>query len=255
VQRADAGDKRRVAWIASLRHVADLALPPRCPGCGEIVAADHRFCAACWRSLVFLGPPWCAACNLPFEHDRGAGAQCGACLAAPPPHDGVRAAVAYGDVARSVALKLKYGGRLACAETMARAMARLLPAEADLLVPVPLHRWRLWTRGFNQAALIAAALARSSGVPARCELLRRTKATPVLRGLGARRRAKAVAGAFALAPGAGPALTGKTVVLVDDVHTSGATADACVRTLKRGGAAKVILLCWARVLAAGEGGD
>lgn len=234
--------------IAPLARLADLALPPRCPGCGEVVGADHRFCAACWGSLRFLGPPWCAACHLPFDFDRGEDALCASCIADPPPHDGVRAAVAYGEVARHVALRLKYGGRMAYAATMARAMARLMPAEAELLVPVPLHRWRIWGRGFNQAALIASALSGASGIPAHSRLLRRVKATPVLRGLGARGRAKAVAGAFALAPGAREMLKGKCVVLVDDVHTSGATAEACARVLKRGGAAQVILLCWARVL-------
>jgi ComF family protein len=131
---------------------------------------------------------------------------------------------------------------------MARAMARLMPEGADLLVPVPLHRWRIWSRGFNQAALIATALSKTSGVPVDVEILRRVKATPVLRGLGARRRAKAVAGAFASAKGAKSRLAGRTVVLIDDVHTSGATAAACARVLKRAGADKVILLCWARVL-------
>ncbi|MFD0945871.1 double zinc ribbon domain-containing protein [Sphingomonas canadensis] len=240
--------------MAPLSRLADLALPPRCPGCGEIVHADHRFCAACWASLRFLGPPWCATCQAPFDHDRGEGAQCGECLADPPPHDGVRAAVAYGDVARGVALKLKYGGRTAAAITMAQAMARLMPGDAGLLVPVPLHRWRIWGRGYNQAALIAAALSRQTGVPADPFLLRRVKATPVLRGLGARRRAKAVAGAFALARNARATLKGRAVVLVDDVHTSGATARACARVLRRGGAARVTVLCWARVLE-GDGTD
>ncbi|MBB5710440.1 ComF family protein [Sphingomonas xinjiangensis] len=169
-------------------------------------------------------------------------------MAAPPAHDGVRAAVAYGDVARGVALKLKYGGRLGCADTMARAMMRLMPSDADLLIPVPLHRWRTWSRGFNQAALIARSLSRASGTPSDVELLRRVKATPILRGLGPKGRAKAVSGAFALAPDAQAILRGKTIVLIDDVHTSGATANACTRVLKRGGAARVILLCWARVL-------
>ncbi len=169
-------------------------------------------------------------------------------MAEPPPHDGVRAAVAYGEVARDVALKLKYSGRLACAETMARAMGRLLPEGAELLVPVPLHRWRIWSRGFNQAALIADSLGRKYALPVEKQLLLRTRATPVLRGLGARGRAKAVQGAFALTADAKAKLAGRTVVLVDDVHTSGATGAACARALKRGGAAKVILLCWARVL-------
>jgi ComF family protein len=228
--------------------VADLALPPRCPGCGAVTDADHRFCARCWDSLRFLGPPWCASCQLPFEFDRGDNAQCADCLAKSPPHDGVRAAVAYGAVARSVALKLKYGGRLSAAETMARAMVRLIPDDAALLVPVPLHRWRIWSRGFNQAALIADTLGKARGVPVARNLLRRTRATPVLRGLGHKGREKAVRGAFALASDAKAQLAGKTVVLVDDVHTSGATAGACARMLKRGGAARVILLCWARVL-------
>lgn len=233
---------------ASLRTLAELVLPPRCPGCGAVVSADHRFCAACWGSLRFLGPPWCAGCQIPFEYDLGPDAMCAECIAEPPPHDGVRAAVAYGDVARHVALRLKYGGRTAYAATMAAAMARLMPGGVELLVPVPLHRWRIWSRGFNQASLIADALARASGVPADPHLLRRVKATPVLRGLGKRGRARAVAGAFALAPDARARLKGRTVVLVDDVHTSGATSDACAKLLKRGGAAKVVLLCWARVL-------
>lgn len=195
-----------------------------------------------------IAPPWCATCNLPFDYDRGPEAQCGQCLATPPAHDGVRAAVAYGPAARSLALKLKYGRRTAYAATAARLMTRLMPEGANLLVPVPLHRWRIWTRGFNQAALIARELSQRSGVPAELDLLRRIKATPVLRGLGARGRAKAIAGAFSVAPGAGEAVKGRSIVLVDDVHTSGATTDACVRVLKRGGAARVTILCWARVI-------
>lgn len=210
--------------------------------------ADHRFCAACWGRLTFLGPPWCAGCQRPFTFDTGQGALCAACETGRPAYDGVRAAVAYGDVARGVALKLKYGGRLACAETMARAMARLMPDEADLLVPVPLHRWRIWSRGFNQAALIADALSSRCGVPVERGVLRRVKATPVLRGLGWQGRARAVAGAFALAPEGAGRIVGRTIVLVDDIHTSGATAGGCARILKRHGAARVILLCWARVL-------
>lgn len=234
--------------LAPLSRLADLALPPRCPGCGAVTAADHRFCVTCWNSLRFLGPPWCAACHLPFDFDRGEGALCGKCLEAPPPYSGVRSAVAYGDVARTVALKLKYSRRMACAETMARAMQRVMPEEGDMLVPVPLHRWRIWSRGFNQSQLIAKALAKTSALPVEAELLLRHKATPVLKGLGNKGRRKAVQGAFALAPDAKAKLSGKVVLLVDDVHTSGATAAACTKALLRGGAKKVILLCWARVL-------
>lgn len=233
--------------LAPLRYVADFALPPRCPGCGAVTGEDHRFCATCWGALRFLGPPWCAGCNVPFAYDQGEDARCGDCLADPPPHAGVRAAVAYGDVARTVALRLKYGGRTAFAETVGRQMARLMPAGADLLVAVPLHRWRLWSRGFNQAALIAASLTRATGVPNDPLLLRRIEATPPLRGMGAAARARAVAGVFRVADPRGT-LKGKAVVLVDDIHTSGATTDGCTRALRQAGAAQVTILCWARVL-------
>lgn len=226
-----------------------LALPPRCPGCGAVVRADHNFCAACWDSIDFLGPPWCATCCAPFEVDRGPDAQCGACLANPPVHAGARAAVAYGPVAKTVALRLKYGGRLAFATTAARLMVRHLPIDADLLVPVPLHRWRLWGRGYNQAALIAESLSRASGIAHDPLLLRRSRRTPPLQGMNPRQRRDAVRAAFAVGRG----LQGEHVVLVDDVYTSGATADACARALLKAGAGRVTMLCWARVVR--DGGD
>ena len=231
-----------------LARLIDLVLPPRCPGCGEVVAAQGRFCPGCWTSLRFLAPPWCAGCNRPFEHDRGAGVRCAGCLATPPRHAGIRAAVAYGDVARTVALKLKYAGRTAYADVAAGAMHRLVPDDAGLLVPVPLHRTRLWWRGYNQAALIAAALSRRSGVPADVMVLERRRATPSLRGHDPAARRRAVRGAFAVEPRRRERLDGRHVVLVDDVHTTGATTDACVATLLAGGASRVTILAWARVL-------
>jgi len=233
---------------AILGEVAALALPSRCPGCGAVVRGDHRFCTPCWESLRFLGPPWCATCCLPFESDRGEGAQCGACLADPPVHSGVRAVVAYGPVARTVALRLKYGGRMAFATTIARLIARHMPTDADLLVPVPLHRWRLWGRGYNQAALIAAALAREFGIVHDPFVLRRIKRTPPLKGMNPKQRARAVRAAFAIDPHRAAILAGGHVALVDDVHTSGATVDACSRALIRAGAARVTVICWARVV-------
>ncbi|QNQ10768.1 ComF family protein [Sphingomonas alpina] len=234
--------------LAPFRFAAGLALPPRCPGCGAVTIEDHRFCVTCWSALRFLGPPWCAGCNLPFDYDRGEGALCAECHRAPPRHAGVRAAVAYGEVSRTVALKLKYGGRTAYAETVARQMARLMPAQADLLVPVPLHRWRIWSRGYNQAALIATALARTSGIAADLTILHRIQATPSMRGLGPREREKMVARAFQVDSARKDSLRGKAVILVDDVHTSGATSDSCSRMLLRAGVASVTILCWARVL-------
>jgi ComF family protein len=235
---------------AALREMLDFALPPRCPGCGAITGEPHRFCLDCWRSLTFLGEPCCNRCGLPFAYPVGGGeAECARCLAEPPPFDRLRAAVAYGDVSRQVALKLKYSGRPGLAETLAHFMVRHLhPGESDaLLVPVPLHRWRIWKRGYNQAALIASALSRRTGLPAGLDLLSRTRATPPLKGLGRRERALAVRGAFKVPPRARERLAGRRILLVDDVYTSGATAAACARALKRGGAASVEILCWARV--------
>ncbi|WP_019517167.1 ComF family protein [Sphingomonas sp. Mn802worker] len=223
----------------------DLALPPRCPGCGEIVAAAHRFCAPCWSSLRFIGPPWCAACNRPFEHDRGEGARCASCLADPPAHAGVRAAIAYGPVARTVALRLKYARRTAYAETAARLMVRHLPAHVDVLIPVPLHRWRLWRRGYNQASLIADELSRLSSVAVDRTTLERHRATAPLRGHSRRARAQAVRAAFRTC---GDGVRDRHVVLVDDVYTSGATTDACTAALLRAKARSVTILAWTRVL-------
>ncbi|MGA9581408.1 MAG: ComF family protein [Allosphingosinicella sp.] len=236
--------------LAALRRTLDFALPPRCPGCGAITGEPHRFCLDCWRSLHFLGEPCCARCGLPFAYPAEGEAECGSCLADPPPFDRLRAAVAYGEVSRRVALKLKYSGRPGLAETLAHFMTRhICPGEGDvLLVPVPLHRWRIWKRGYNQAALIASALSRRTGLPAGLDLLSRIRATPPLKGLGRRERRLAVRGAFKVPPRARSALAGRRVLLVDDVYTSGATAAACARALKRGGAASVEILCWARVV-------
>jgi ComF family protein len=236
---------------SAIRQAVDFALPPRCPSCGAITPDPHSFCLDCWQKLTFLGEPCCVCCGLPFAFGTGDESECGRCLAEPPPFDRLRAAVAYGEIARNVALKLKYSGRPGVASTLARFMARHLhSAEPEaLLVPVPLHRWRIWRRGYNQAALIASALARRAGLPVELDLLRRIKRTPLLRGLGRRERALAVRGAFKVPDSAKALIAGRTIILVDDVFTSGATAGACARALKKAGAKRVEMICWARVVA------
>jgi ComF family protein len=172
---------------------------------------------------------------------------CGACLARPPPIARTRAAVAYDDLSRSLAIRLKYGRKIAIARTMARYMAPLVSPAADLvLVPVPLHRTRLWQRGFNQSALVAREISRRLGVASDPLALRRIRRTPPLKGMSPLQRRKTVAGAFRVRNKA--AIAGKTVVLVDDVLTTGSTAEACARTLKRAGAARIELGSWARVV-------
>jgi ComF family protein len=239
---------------SAARHIVDFALPPRCPGCGIVTEDDHRFCLQCWQQLRFLGDPCCDRCGLPFEYESGAGAECGRFMADPPHYDRLRAAVGYGEIARRVALKLKYGGRPGVAATIAHFMQRHLAGEDEgtILVPVPLHRWRIWKRGYNQSALIAASLAARTGLRAENDLLRRVRATPVLRGMGRSERAAAVRGAFQVTEAGKEALRGRTVILIDDVYTSGATANACAKTLKRAGAKSVNIICWARVLDSSE---
>jgi ComF family protein len=150
------------------------------------------------------------------------------------------------------------------ARVIGRYLARLALTESGaLLVPVPLHRWRIWRRGFNQSALLAREVARRTGSEMRADLIERRKRTPMLGGLGRAARARTLRGAFAVPSEKRAALKGRTVLLVDDVYTSGATAGACAKVLKRAGAARVVVLCWARVLqdsvddpaALGDGSD
>ena len=167
---------------SALRQLLDFALPPRCPGCGTIVDDVHSFCAECWKQVQFLGPGGCQRCGLPLEATDIE--TCGACLAKPPRLHRIRSAVVYDDITRGIVLRLKYGRKVALARTMARYMSPLLgSAESKLLAPVPLHRRRLWQRGFNQAAFIAAELSKGSGGQLAPDLLQRVKRTPPLKGL------------------------------------------------------------------------
>jgi ComF family protein len=230
----------------TLKAVLDFALPSRCGGCGGIVSETHSFCAECWKQLEFLGSGGCETCGMPLQATDAQ--TCGVCLARPPRIARTRSAVAYDDLSRSLAIRLKYGRKVAVAKTMARYVAPLIGEETSntILVPVPLHRMRLWSRGFNQSALIARELSRRLQIPTDPFVLRRIRRTPALKGMSALQRRKAVAGAFRARDKA--TLAGKTVILVDDVLTTGSTADACARALTRAGAARVELVTFARVV-------
>jgi len=236
-----AGAWLKQSGIGAGRLLLDFALPPRCPGCGEITAEVHLFCTGCWGQLHFLGGG-CATCGAPLQPSEDE--RCGACTETTGPLHRSRAAVAYGEVPRALAMRLKYGRKIALARTMGAYMKRPLGELSPdaLLVPVPLHRWRLWRRGFNQAVLIARALGREVDP----DLLRRTRATRRLKGLNPAERRDTVRNAFGVRPGA--PVKGRDIILVDDVITTGATADACARALRKAGARQVELLAWARVL-------
>ena len=185
-------------------------------------------------------------CGLPLKATDSD--HCAICLARPPRIARTRAAVAYGEVSRGLALRLKYGRKIAIAKTMARYMAPLIgeqPGDA-LLVPVPLHPVSLWQRGFNQSAIVARELSRETGIESNVALLKRVKRTPPLKGMSLQQRRRVVAGAFKVLDRS--AVAGRTVVLVDDVLTTGSTANACARELRRAGAARVELISWARVV-------
>jgi ComF family protein len=243
-----------------LRPALDFVLPERCPCCGVITPPGGNFCADCWRQLHFLTPPWCIGCAMPFNFGPLDSAVedeqfCASCLATPPQHDGIRAAVAYSDISRQVVLRLKYGGKIGMAKLVAAHLTRHLPEASGeyLIVPVPLHWTRLWNRGFNQSALIAKALIVQMASTEKSmifapDLLVRNKRTPPLKDYSGKQRKKLVSGAFTVNPKWKSRLNGAHILLIDDILTSGSTANACVKTLKKNGAQWVQIFCWARVL-------
>ncbi len=239
----------------SLRWALNAVLPPQCLACGAIVETPGRLCGECWRGIDFVRSPQCDACGLPFEADMGPGALCGTCAVDRPPFNRARAGMRYGGIARDLVLAFKHGDHTHAAPGLARLMAGAgseLVAAADICLPVPLHRWRLARRRFNQAALLAQALARESGMAIRLCALRRVRQTPSQGGLSRHARYRNVRGAFRLDQKAAAEIAGQTVLLVDDVYTTGATVAECSRVLRRAGAKAVDVLTLARVLRDGR---
>jgi ComF family protein len=234
----------------SARTVLQFVLPPSCLVCRKPAAAEG-LCAACWSGAGFIERPYCERLGTPFAYDSGQPLVSPSAFADPPAFDRARAAIRFGDVGREVVHLLKYGDRLdlaiPLAKWMLRAGSELLP-EADALVPVPLHWTRLWQRRFNQSAELARRISALSAVPVADDALLRTRATAPQIGLARAERAKNVHGAFAVAAERRARIRGKRLVLVDDVLTTGATANACARILRRAGARAVDVLTLARVV-------
>lgn len=241
---------RQAARLAG--GVIDLLLPPQCPTCDAIVDRPGRLCPDCFRATSFITEPCCRHCGVPFAH-AALGAPdgcCPTCRADLPLFDRARAAFRYDDQARRVLLPFKHGDRVDLARALAPAMARAgaaLLRDAEILVPVPLHRSRLFARRYNQAALLARAVGRIAGRPVAVDALRRLRRTESLGHLTAAQRAAEVADAFAVAPRRLALVAGRRVLLFDDVLTSGATTGACAAALRTAGARAVDVLVAARV--------
>jgi len=232
-----------------LRAALDIALPPLCAVCRAPVDGSG-LCPSCWSKLSFITRPYCERLGIPFVYDPGPGILSMEAIANPPAYHRARAAVRFDEISRALVHALKYGDRLDLAPMMGRWLAfagRDLLADADALLPVPLHWRRNWARRFNQSGLLAAAVSSNAGIPLAAFALQRVKATVQQVGLSRSERAANIQGAFRVPPDGKAAIVGRRLVLVDDVLTSGATAEGCARALLRAGAANVDVLVFARV--------
>jgi len=238
------GPRVRALWRTGL----DLVFPPQSLDGAPTLAGG--LAPETWARIHFLDGPVCDGCGQPFEYDQGPGARCGGCMARPRAFQSARAACLYDEASRDPILKLKHADRLDLAPLMARWIsraARELIAEADGLVPVPLHRGRLFRRRYNQAAEIARPLAALTGVPYLPDALVRRRATETQAGKSGAGRRRNVAAAFAVPAARAAQVAGRRLGLIDDVMTTGATAEGCARALKKAGAARVDVAVVARV--------
>jgi len=211
------------------------------------VTQVQTLCASCWKAIHFIAAPYCARCGAPFDLPVEVGTLCGACLEHEPVFTSAHSALIYDDASKPIILKLKHGDRLHPVPALANWMVRAgddVWERIDLIVPVPLHRWRLLKRRYNQAALLAQAIGKQVGKPVCVDALIRVRQTSSQGHLGRKERHENVAGAFTAR--AGSALAGQRVVLVDDVLTSGATVNECARVLLCAGAAYVHVVTLAR---------
>ena len=253
VRTPDRGIAARVsaALVAVARAAADMVVPPLCVNCHKPLGAHDAICAVCWRQIRFIGAPLCDRLGIPLSFDTGAASTVSAAaLAAPPDWDRARAVAQFGPVMRDLIHGFKYldrhDARRLFGRWLAGAGAEIL-GDADIIVPVPLHRWRLIGRKFNQAALLAGEVSRLTGVATDPFILERVKATPAQVGLTEAERRRNLSGAMQVRASAKARIDGAKLVLLDDVITTGSTAAACARVLRRAGAARVDVLALALV--------
>jgi ComF family protein len=228
-----------------LTGAADVIVPACCVACRTPMQAHHLLCPACWREVHFIRPPLCDVTGIPLPFDTGGRMVSAAATANPPAYDRARAVAHHAGVMRDLIHQFKYADRHDARALFGRWLLEAgheLLEGADLIVPVPLSRLRLLTRRFNQAAMLALELSRRTGLPVAVQVLKRRRFTGSQVGLTRDQRRRNIAGAFWVPPRRAPRVKGRNVLLVDDVITTGATADACARALKRAGAARVDVL-------------
>jgi len=230
----------------------DLLLPPQCLISGQPVQAQGQILPKYWQRIQFIGDPKCDLCGVPFPFDPGKDVLCAKCLAEEPVYDHARAAFVYNEFSRSMVLSLKHGDRMDGVRTYARWMARacdeFLP-DCDMVIPVPLHYSRLHARRFNQSGLLGQSLSQQTGLPFVPDLLKRRRRTPSQKGRDLKARRRNVKDAFEIGRRWTPALQDSSILLVDDVLTTGATVEACASALKEAGAGHVHVVTLARVVA------
>jgi ComF family protein len=233
------------------RYLAAALFPDTCLGCRMPVAARGTLCPECWPQVHFIAEPVCPVTGIPFQHEFGDGMVSAEAIANPPPYRKARAAAIHNGIARQLVQRLKYADHTELAPWMAAWMMRAgggLCADNDVLVPVPLHRWRYFTRRYNQTAELGRAIAGKAGMPFAPDALERVKPTRRQVGLSANERKLNVRGAFRVPEACEIAVAGRRVLLVDDVFTTGATVEAATLALARAGAGSVDVLTFSRVV-------
>ncbi|WP_338022093.1 ComF family protein [Allorhizobium sonneratiae] len=226
----------------------DIVYPPSCSACAMPVAESGGLCATCWQAMRFIERPYCEVLGLPFSYDPGTGMVSAEAIAEPPPFDRLRSVAVHDGPARDLVHRLKYGDRTELAPMMAAWMARAgqeAIVRADVILPVPLHYWRLFSRQYNQSAELARALAKRVEKPFLPGVLIRVKRTQKQVGLTAKGREDNVRNAFRVPDHRRDAVLGRHVLLIDDVYTTGATVKAATRALRKAGAAEVSVLTFA----------
>ncbi len=232
-----------------LARALDFIFPPQCLTCDALVPTHGALCLPCWQGIKFISEPMCHACGHPFEFAIGEQALCGECLKELPPYTRARSVFVYDEHSKGLVTKLKFSDQLHLATVLGPWLAKTgrdMLAESHLIVPVPLSYRRFVSRRYNQAALLARALAQKTHLPVIPDALQRKKHTLPQTGLSRRQRAENVQGAFAVNPRHKSELKGKNILLIDDVHTTGSTVAACTKQLLKAGAMKVNVLTLAR---------